>query len=65
VSNSPVDLIGMGRTMAQHDVRLGEVERRLLALEEKIDRLQWWVVTTAGGVAVAVAMLALEFLLRR
>jgi hypothetical protein len=65
VSNSPVDLIGMGRTMAQHDVRLAEVERRLLALEEKIDRLQWWVVTTAGGVAVSVALLMLELLLRR
>jgi hypothetical protein len=41
------------------------VERRLLALEEKIDRLQWWVVTTAGGVAVSVALLMLELLLRR
>lgn len=61
-----------GVVLARHDERISDLERwqkeqncRLARVEEKLDRLHFWLIGTLGGVIASLVLLIVNLVSRR
>lgn len=57
--------VALGERVASVETKVQAIDMDVKNVAERLDRLQFWIMATFGGVVVGVAMMVLQLLVKR